>query len=97
MLKELLFSQRLIGGASRGNIAGNDVGGVSAPRVCIAGPDGGSGVYTVAIAWRGLTRLSDSTRHACGQGSGAYDAAGGAEPDVYRRVLAIDTYLSVPL
>jgi hypothetical protein len=72
------------------------VGGLSSPRVCIDGPDGGSGTYTVAIAWRGLTRLSDPGLHACGQGSGDYDTADGTQADVYRRVLLLDTYIAVP-
>lgn len=78
-------------------VAGNDVGGVGTPRVCVDGPNGGSGVYSIAIAWRGLTRLSDPTLHACGQGSGDYDNADGTEQDVYRRLLVVNTYLSVPL
>jgi type IV pilus assembly protein PilV len=86
--------QALLGSSEQ--LGGQLVGGVSAPRVCIDGPAGGSGVYTVAIAWRGLTRLSNPTIHACGTGSGAYDASGGADPDAYRRVLAISTYIGVP-
>ena len=87
--------QALLGSSEQ--LGGQLVGGVSAPRVCIDGPAGGSGVYTVAIAWRGLTRLSNPTIHACGTGSGAYDASGGADPDAYRRVLAISTYIGVPV
>ena len=77
-------------------IGGTSVGGISEPRACINGPDGGSGTYTVAIAWRGLTRLSDSSVHTCGQGTGVYDTADGAQADVYRRVLLVNTFISVP-
>jgi len=89
------LEQALIGAAEE--IGGTAVGGISEPRACINGPDGGSGTYTVAIAWRGLTRLSDPTVHTCGQGSGVYDTADGAQTDVYRRVLLVDTFIAVPL
>lgn len=88
------LEQALAGAAEQ--LGGTAVGGLSAPRVCIDGPDGGSGTYTVAIAWRGLTRLSDPGLHACGQGSGDYDTGDGAQADVYRRVLLLDTYIAVP-
>jgi len=78
-------------------VGGNAVGGISAPLACIEGPDGASGIYTVAIAWRGLTRLSNSDLHACGQGSGSYDTADGTELDVYRRVLVLRTYIAAPI
>ena len=89
------LEQALIGAAEE--IGGTFVGGISEPRACINGPDGGSGTYTVVIAWRGLTRLSDPAgTHTCGQGSGVYDTADGAQADVYRRVLLVDTFISVP-
>ena len=78
------------------DIGGISVGGISEPRVCIEGPDGGSGTYSVAIAWRGLTLLSDPGIHACGRDSGVYDTADGSQANVYRRVLLVDTFISVP-
>jgi type IV pilus assembly protein PilV len=89
------LEQSLVGVAE--NLGGAPVGGLSEPRVCIDGPNGTSGVYTVAIAWRGTTRLSNPGVHTCGEGSGEYDTADGAETDVYRRVLAVETWISVPL
>jgi type IV pilus assembly protein PilV len=89
------FEQSLAGAAEQ--IGGTSVGGISEPLACIDGPDGGSATYTVAIAWRGLTRLSDPTIHTCGQGSGVYDSADGTQADVHRRVLVIDTFITVPL
>lgn len=77
--------------------AGADVGGLSSPLACISGPDGTSGEYSVAIAWRSRTKLSDPGLHTCGQGSGLYDTAGGAETDVYRRVLLLRTYIAIPI
>ncbi len=72
---------------------GNNIGGLSLPTACITGPNGGSGFYTVAIAWRGLTKLSNPGINACGQGSGRYDHGGGVEADVYRRVLVVQTFI----
>ena len=77
-------------------VGGNGVGGLTLPTTCIDGPDGGSGVYTVAIAWRGMTKLSDPTTDDCGAGSGKYDTLGGAEVDVYRRVLTMPVFIAEP-
>ena len=93
---DLYQVERALAGAAE-TLGGNDVGGVSAPRVCVSGPNGGSGIYTIAIAWRGLTRLSNPAVHPCGEGSGDYDSNDGTEQDVHRRVLVISTYLAVPI
>lgn len=74
--------------------AGNNVGGLTLPTTCITGPDGGPGVYSVAIAWRGMTKLSNPVTDACGGGSGKYDSAGGTEIDVYRRILVMPVFIS---
>lgn len=84
--------ERAINGVTS-QIGGNNTGGLSLPTACITGPNGGSGTYTVAIAWRGMTKLSDPAINACGQGSGLYDHDGGAEVDVYRRVLVVQTFI----
>lgn len=76
---------------------GNNVGGLTLPTACISGPDGGAGIYSVAIAWRGMTKLSDPTTDACGSGSGKYDTVGGTETDVYRRVLVMEVFISEPI
>ncbi|NCF82596.1 MAG: type IV pilus modification protein PilV [Proteobacteria bacterium] len=75
-------------------VAGNNVGGLTLPTTCITGPDGGSGIYSVAIAWRGMTKLSDPATDACGSGSGKYDTVGATETDVYRRILVMQIYIS---
>ena len=72
---------------------GQSLGGLVAPTGCITGPvGGGTGTYTVAIAWRGETRVSDPSASTCGQGSGKYDDDEG-NVDIYRRVLEIETYI----
>jgi hypothetical protein len=75
-------------------VAGSNVGGLALPTTCITGPDGGPGVYRVAVAWRGMTKLSNPATDACGSGSGRYDTVGGAEVDVYRRILVMQVYIS---
>jgi type IV pilus assembly protein PilV len=89
------LEQAAIGVAEQAS--GNNVGGLTLPTACISGPDGGAGVYSVAIAWRGMTKLSDPTSDACGSGTGKYDAVGGAEADVYRRVLVMQVFISEPI
>ena len=76
--------------------AGRNVGGLSLPTTCINGPDGGAGVYSVAIAWRGMTKLSDPNVDDCGSGSGRYDTLGGTQADVYRRVLVMQVFITEP-
>ena len=76
---------------------GSNVGGLVSPTACVTGPAGGSGVYEIAVAWRGLTRLSNPTIDACGAGSGLYDSNDGTEADVYRRVLLIETFIAEPI
>ncbi len=76
--------------------AGSNVGGLSLPTTCINGPDGGAGIYSVAIAWRGMTKLSDPDVDDCGSGSGRYDTVGGTEADVYRRVLVMQVFITEP-
>ncbi len=67
-------------------------GGLSAPTACINIPAGGAdGFVNVAIAWRGMTRLSDPVTDNCGGATGLYDD--GATPNVYRRVLVVRTFI----
>ena len=76
-------------------LAGAPIGGLTDPTICVLGPAGGNGFYTVAIAWRGLSRLSNPTSSACGQNSGRYGS--GADADTFRRVLEVTTYIGEPL
>lgn len=89
------WEQSLSGVAEQ--IGGNNTGGLPSPTACISGPvGGGSGTYSVAIAWRGMTKLSDPAIPACGRGSGRYDSDAG-EADVYRRVLVVNTFINEPI
>jgi type IV pilus assembly protein PilV len=62
------LEQALIGVAEKRGTT--NTGGLSQPIACITGPNGGSGIYTVAIAWRGMTALSNPTADTCGETSG---------------------------
>ena len=83
------FSQALSGVAE--SAGGTATGGLAEPTVCITGPAVTPGFVTVALAWRGMTRLSNPTLNACGAGSGRYDDGGDA--DVHRRILIVDTFV----
>jgi type IV pilus assembly protein PilV len=89
--------ERSLDGASE-VVGANNTGGLVSPTACItttvpAGMTDRSGAYTIAIAWRGPTSLSDPTISTCGQGSGKYNSEGGGV-DVHRRVLVVNTYIS---
>lgn len=76
---------------------GNPLGGLVLPTICITAvdeagnvlDDGSSGIYTVAIAWRGKAGLSNPTINTCGDDTGLY-----GNSNQYRRLLSMSTYIS---
>jgi type IV pilus assembly protein PilV len=70
-----------------------DTGGLLNPQACVSGPAGGaageSGVYTVSIAWRGTTPLSNPTANACGESEALY-----GDGNAYRRLLTMQVFVS---
>lgn len=69
---------------------GAGTGGLVSPTACIVGPaGGGAGIYTVAMAWRGVTELSNPIINPCGSGSGKY-----GDDDAYRRVMVVGTFIN---
>ena len=67
-----------------------NIGGLTSPTACIQGPAiGGSGTYTVAIAWRGKVALKNPATHNCGDATGKYGAA-----NEFRRVIEVQFYIS---
>lgn len=81
--------ERALDGASE-RVGAALAGGLVQPTACIEGPVGGiGGVYTVAIAWRGVTALSNPIIHACGSTTGRYGAS-----NEFRRILVIQTYIT---
>ncbi len=86
------WEQALDGATEVASIAGvsTQTGGIVQPAACVEGPPGGgTGLYTIAIAWRGTSPLTNSSTHSCGQGSGNYGAN-----DEYRRVLVYRIFIS---
>jgi type IV pilus assembly protein PilV len=64
-------------------------GGLDSFTACISGPTTGeAGVYTVAIAWRGRTALSNPASNNCGATTGLYGSN-----NEYRRVAEYVTYI----
>jgi len=79
-----------------GNFEMNDnvgAGGLVLPTLCVGGPvGGGAGIYTVTIAWRGTTSLTNGNASACGTAGGNYGAA-----NEFRRIMQIPTYIDPTL
>ena len=68
----------------------NNTGGLVDPTACVAGPvGGGQGIYTVSIAWRGVTELANPPGDQCGAGLGKYGPA-----DAFRRLLTVQTFIT---
>ncbi|MFT5394160.1 MAG: type IV pilus assembly protein PilV [Gammaproteobacteria bacterium] len=91
------FEQALAGNAE--SLGGRNTGGLVRPTACVTGPNGGSGAYVVAIAWRGMVKLSNPVQHVCGAGLGRYDTQNVSvvEADVHRRLLVLSTYIAQPI
>jgi len=94
------WEQALLGAAE---VSGtSNTGGLVSPTGCITADAAAPGHYSIAIAWRGSTELSDPTNaanpaYACGRdtgavGTGKYDSA--TAKNTHRRLLVIDTYIS---
>lgn len=70
---------------------GAAAGGLVSAQACITGPGfGGNGIYTVAIAWRGMTESTNPDTDACGEGSGLF-----GDGDEFRRVLVVNSFINV--
>jgi len=79
-----------IDGVTEQTAGGANTGGLVTPTGCIEGPvGGGEGVYTITIAWRGLTALSNPSSNTCGEDTAVYGAG-----NAYRRVLSISVVIS---
>jgi type IV pilus assembly protein PilV len=84
--------QQAILGASEKQ-TGSNTGGLVLPTGCITVATGCTSCeVTVAIAWRGLTKLANPTIDTCGSTSGNYNDTG--TDNVYRRVIAINTFIA---
>jgi type IV pilus assembly protein PilV len=66
-------------------------GGLVDATACINGPVlGGSGGYTVVIAWRGVTAMTNAPADPCGAGLGRYGIN-----DELRRVIVVQTFIGI--
>lgn len=73
---------------TRGNEA---TGGLVGATACINGPVlGGSGGYSVTIAWRGVTAMTTPPGDPCGVGLGRY-----GDNDELRRVIVVPTFIGI--
>ena len=54
-------------------VSSRSTGGLLDAVACISGPaNGGNGLYSIAIAWRGITALKNPANHSCGASSDNY-------------------------
>lgn len=82
--------EKALDGIAEQDDDGNSLGGLTLPTLCITGPAAGdSGVYTVAIAWRGKANLSNPDSSTCGDNTGLYGDA-----NEFRRVLVMQTFIT---
>ena len=84
------WEQLLIGSAEKAGSA--NTGGLVNPRGCITSTaaSGAAGEYTVAIAWRGNSPMTNPTSTTCGNGANLY----GTTNEEYRRVITITFFVS---
>ena len=76
-------------------VSEQNTGGLVNPSACIRGPaGGGDGTYSVIIAWRGVTELSNPTIDDGVGGLGSCGAGDYGTNDAYRRVVVFTTYLA---
>jgi type IV pilus assembly protein PilV len=92
--------EAMIDGASEVATAdGSNRGGLVLPSADIpAGVTDRSGVYSVAIVWRGKSKLTNPAGDGtavwqCGEGTARYDGDMG-EADVHRRIVVVTTYIT---
>ncbi|MCH8262060.1 MAG: type IV pilus modification protein PilV [Proteobacteria bacterium] len=90
---DLFEWQQAILGASELSDTGVNTGGLVSPVGCITVAAACTSCsVTVAIAWRGMTKLSDPSIDTCGNASGNYDDTAG--DNVFRRVIAINSFIT---
>ena len=91
-LYDLYEWERAILGVAELSATNTNTGGLVSPTACISVPGGSpAGTISVAIAWRGLVKLTNPGIDACGSATGLYDDTGG--DNAYRRVIVVHTYI----
>ncbi|WP_420467571.1 type IV pilus modification protein PilV [Panacagrimonas sp.] len=92
---DLAVWERSLAGADE-KLGGDNTGGLLNPTACVDGPAGGSGTYTVSIAWRGGAALPEDDGVECG--ADAVDAGGQAlygDSGEYRRTISIPAFIAI--
>jgi type IV pilus assembly protein PilV len=87
------WQQAIVGAAETKTSGGvtTNTGGLILPTGCItAGAT--TGEATVAIAWRGLTKLSNPSINTCGAGTNNYDDAAAGD-NLFRKVIEVKTFV----
>ncbi len=86
------WQQAIVGAAETKTIGGvtTNTGGLILPTGCITA-GGTLGEVTVAIAWRGLTKLSNPGINACGSTSTNYHDTG--TDNAFRKVIEVKTFV----
>lgn len=87
------WQQAIVGAAETKTSGGvtTNTGGLILPTGCITNTTGTTGEVTIAIAWRGLTKLSNPGINACGSGSTNYHDTG--TDNAFRKVLEVETFI----
>jgi len=86
--------ERALDGFSE-RVGSTNTGGLQSPTGCITGPTtGGSGIYRITIAWRGVQSIDNSSLDSCGNSSDLYNEDNNADDNKFRRLISIDTYIS---
>ena len=86
--------QQAILGASETNDSGTNTGGLVSPTGCITVATACTSCdVTVAIAWRGLTAISNPGINTCGSTTSNYHSSGTTD-NAHRRVIEVETYIS---
>lgn len=92
-----------LAGAAETDPEGGLSGGLSSPTACIEA--GAGNLYTIAIAWRGVTPISlptddedasDPANNGCGANKDEYQADADEGDVTYRRILVMQAYVSAP-
>ena len=87
-----LWEQTMDGASERRDIDSvtTNTGGLVSPAGCVTGPPAGAaGVYTITIAWRGLSELANVSADTCGTGTGNYGV-----DEEFRRILTFNSFIS---
>ena len=87
------WQQGILGASEKAADTVTNTGGLVSPIGCITVATACTSCsVTVAIAWRGMTKLSDPTVDTCGNACSNYDDTAG--DNIFRRVIAINSFIT---